>query len=393
MLSQGCYALGVLYRILKAEVVYSGLGTARADGAVVVQGEGEAAQIVSIEGAETAARNYFEAARDHLGFALSPAPVNAHTHFDLTRMAYTPGDYESFIREVVAHAPRRRDEGLAAAKEGVAELRRYGVETVGDIVTQESVMAWLLGESGLKGVAYWEVFGPDPADADRIFDETVERLKRFRAWERPGGVRLGLSPHTPHTVSAPLLQRLAGLARGSNLPLQIHVAESLSELELHRAGKGPLMELMERFLGAWQPSSLSPVGYLESLGVLEARPTLVHMVNVSEEDVRQVARAGCVVVHCPRSNLALGSGRFPWELYMKHGVEVAFGTDSRSSSPNLSIEAEVKAAGALHGERASPLALVRAAVKGGYRALDMKPPRLERGDSVAKLHVWSQTTR
>jgi cytosine/adenosine deaminase-related metal-dependent hydrolase len=197
-----------------------------------------------------------------------------------------------------------------------------------------------------------------------------------------------LSPHAPHSVSAPLLRRLARLAAANDLPLQIHAAESPSETRLHAHGDGPLRELMGPLLRDFRPSGRSPVGYLRELGVLDARPTLVHAVQVDEEDVRTLQRAGCAVVHCPRSNRSLGCGRFPWELYAKHGVDVAFGTDSRGSSPSLDVQEEVAAAAAWHGRRAAPGGLVRAAVKGGHRALGLVPPRVGRGDPADALVRW-----
>ncbi len=368
-------------RILTAEVVYSGLGTPRADGAVVLQGD----RIAMVGSLTDAQASYPGVPVEHTGFAISPPPVNAHTHLDLSALPYFSGNYEDFIRHVVRHGGLR---GAAAAEAGLQELQGSGVGAVGDIVANAAAMRLLLGTPGLRGVAYWEVFAPDPAEADKAFAEAVAQLRGFGGLERPDGLKLGVSPHTPHTVSGPLLQKLARLAAAEGWPLQLHVAESPAELELHRSGSGPLYELMRPFLGEWKPSGLSPVGYLEQLGVLDAKPTLVHMVGVSEDDVRTVAKAGCTVVHCPRSNEGLRCGRFPWELYAKHGVEIAFGTDSKGSSPDLDVRNEVQAARALHGDKASPLALVRAAVKGGYRALGMGPPRFGRGDSADALYVW-----
>lgn len=369
------------HRILTAEVVYSGIGTPREGGAVVVQGE----RIVMVGSLSDARQSYPDAPVKNVGFAISPPPVNAHTHLDLSRLPHFRGAYEDFIRHVVTHGAVR---GVGAANEGLNKIQGSGVGAFGDIVARAEVMRLLLQTPGLRGVAYWEVFAPNPADADRVFAETVEQLREFRRLEHPGGLKLGLSPHTPHTVSAPLLQKLTRLAMAENLPMQIHVAESPAEIPLHRNGSGPLHDLMGLFLGDWQPSGLSPVGYLAELGVLEAKPTLVHMVNVTEEDVKLVAKAGCVVVHCPRSNEALGCGRFPWELYAKHGVEVALGTDSLGSSPDLNVVREVAAARTLHGDKASPLALVRAAVKGGSRALGLAPPRFARGDHADALYLW-----
>ena len=368
---------------MTAEVVYNGLGTPRADGAVVVQNTGVEEQVIAISDLAAARLNFPAAHEEHLGFALSPPPVNAHTHLDLSTMPFTPGDYEAFIAAVIANSEAGR-RGLEAAEKGAAELRRCGTAVIGDIVARAEVMPFLL-MSDLQGVAYWEVLGPDPNDAERIFNETVEKLRMFKALERPGGMRVGLSPHSLHTVSAALLQKLARLAQQNKLPLQIHVAESEKELAFHRDG-GAFDDLPA--LANWQPSGLTPIGYLEKLGVLNAAPTLVHMVHVTEDDVRTIQKAGCVVVHCPRSNLALNCGRFPWELYAKHGVTVAFGTDGKGSSPSLSIEDEVRAARELHGDKANRNALVWSAVKGGYRALLLQPPKIVRGDAFSKFHVW-----
>ena len=373
------------HRILTAEVVYSGIGTPREGGAVVLQGAGEGARIVMVGALDDARQSFPDAPVEHVGFALSPPPVNAHTHLDLSLLPYFSGSYENFIRHVVSHPQAR---SVEAAARGLSELQTYQTGVFGDIVADEAVMRELLKKPDLRGVVYWEVINPNPADADRVFADTVAKVWEFRQLERPDGLKVGLSPHTPHTVSAPLLQKLARLSLAENLPPQIHVAESPAEISLHRDGSGPLYDLMGPFLGAWRPSGLTPVGYLAELGVLDARPTLVHMVHVTEGDVRAVAKAGCVVVHCPRSNEALRCGRFPWELYAKHNVEMALGTDSKGSSPDLNIAREVEAARALHGDKASPLALVRAAVKGGSRALGLTPPRFGRGDTAGALHIW-----
>src|SRR5690606_28915574 len=86
----------------------------------------------------------------------------------------------------------------------------------------------------------------------------------------------------------------------------------------------------------WTPPGVSPVRYLHDLGALAGGPTLVHMVAVDDDDVRLAQAAGCSVVHCPRSNAALGCGRFPWETFARHGADVAIGTDSRGSAPSPS---------------------------------------------------------
>jgi cytosine/adenosine deaminase-related metal-dependent hydrolase len=372
---------------LRARVVYAGFGAPVDEGVAVVQDAAGDRRVLFVGDAVEAARRWPDAEERDVGFALSPPPVNAHTHLDLTTMPEVRDDYVGFVRAVVAHGRAGR-RGVEAAQAGLRELRAAGVRTFGDVVADEATMRFLLAQPGLRGVAYWEVFSPDPADADAAFDDVVAKLRAFRALERSDGLRVGLSPHAPHSVSAPLLSRLARLADANDLPLQIHVAESPAETRLHLHGDGPLRELMGPLLTSWRPSGRSPVGYLDELGVLDARPTLVHGVEVDEEDVGRIQRAGATVVHCPRSNEALGCGRFPWERYARHGVTVALGTDSRGSSPSLDVQEELAAARRLHGERAHAGGLVRAAVKGGHRALGLVPPRVGRGDPADALVAW-----
>jgi len=371
-----------------AEVVYGGIGAAQVGAGVAVQRRPDGGRtVIAIDALDRLRQRFPDALPQLQRQVLAPAPVNAHTHLDLSDLTYAPGSYEDFIMRVVRHTRDGR-RGLAAAERGLAALRASGVRALGDIVTDEAVMLRHLADPDLEGVAYWEVIGPDPADAERLLNETRERLQRFLQHQRPGGMRVGLSPHAPHTVSAPLLQGLVALARAWRLPLQVHVAESPGETLLHRDGSGPLAAALGGWLASWRPSGRSPVQYLNDLGVLAAAPTLVHMVEVDEDDVRTVARAGAVVVHCPRSNQALGCGVFPWTLYARHGVSVALGTDSSGSSPDLDLVAEWRAARELHGAAASPAQLVWSAVKGGARALGLRAASVRRGDPLDGLLAW-----
>jgi aminodeoxyfutalosine deaminase len=380
---------GAPRRILAAaQLLYDGLGRPRRDAAALIQTEPPPARLIAV-GDRAALRDANpDAASMPIAEVIAPAPVNAHTHLDLSTMPHDAwGGYLGFVRAVLAHG-RAGGRNLAAARAGLAELRSVGTDTIGDIVTDEAVLTMLLDEPNLAGVAYWEVIGPDPTEAETIFAATIARIARFRARERPGGVRVGLSPHAPHTVSAPLLTRLANYARAEGLPLQIHVAEDAAELPLHASGDGPIRDAFGPFLRHFVPSGRTPIGFLASLGVLHARPTLVHAVHVDDDDLRLLQRAGCAVVHCPRSNATLGSGTFPWAAYARHGVSVALGTDSRASGSTLSVIDEWRAAQSIHGPAADPTQLVWAAVKGGHRALATPPPRVVRGDPAATLRRW-----
>ena len=105
------------------------------------------------------------------------------------------------------------------------------------------------------------------------------------------------------------------------------------------------------------PHRLAGVRKIElenSLGVLGARPLLVHAIQVTDQEIDLVAKAGCAVTHCPRSNDRLSCGRTPLERYLAAGVPVYLGTDSLASSPSLDVREESEFAQALHAKQVSP---------------------------------------
>lgn len=361
--------------IWTAEVVYTGFGTPMLKGGLAVVGDSIAA-VGLLEELQT---RFHQAPVIHKGKALSPKLVNAHTHLDLSKLPYYQGPYTGFIRHVIAHTTER---GVEAAQIGLAELRTLGVGSFGDIVARSAVMDFLLAESDLSGVAYYEVLGADPGKASGIFAEVKPKLLAWKKLE--GSVRVGISPHTAHTVSAPLLKLLIDFAQLEGFPLQIHLAESPQELAYFKSNTGPLAEFMAPFNSSWATPGQSPVQYLADLGLLSSQLTLVHAVQVDEHDVQTLAQSGSKVVSCPRSNLGLECGALPWKLYSQYGLEVALGTDSRGSSPDLDVRNEALAL----WDRVDRRTLVRAATRSGYRVLGLDCPRLTRGTPVSSVQSW-----
>lgn len=370
-----------------AQVVYNGMGFPRSPGAIVVSDQ----LIVATGSPEEMLAMYPQAEVQEAVWVVAPRAINAHTHLDMSQLPFHQAPYTEWITWVIGHNNQRT---LAAAQEGAKQLG--AIAGFNDIVTEEPVMEYLLSQIDHAGIAFWEVVAPNPADADRVFAETVERIRRFQQLERPEGMRVGISPHSAHTVSSVLLRKLAIFAQREQIPLQIHIAESGAEIELFAHGRGPLAELLSRFvpiakiLGREPSPELTPIQYLAQLGVLAAQPQLVHAVHVTEADVQQIRQAGCLVINCTRSNQALGCGDFPWSLYQQYGVSVALGSDSIASGGSLDIYQHIR-----HMLNTVPKFNLReavySAVKGGYRSIGAKVPTLRRGDPLSAMHIWETT--
>ena len=134
---------------------------------------------------------------------------------------------------------------------------------------------------------------------------------------------------------------------GPLLPLKrVRSAHSLGRT-LIRDHRGSLREQLHLPLAAGSRGR-TPVEWLSELCALSPGWLAVHGVHVTPGDIDRLANAGCVMVHCPRSNANLGVGRMPLERYAKRGVEVMLGTDSRASVSSLSVSDELAACVSTH---------------------------------------------
>jgi len=277
---------------------------------------------------------------------LLPGLVNTHTHLELTDLDGEPPepDFAGWIRRLrAAKAARSSDAFLAAARRGLADCWAAGVTTIADTGDTGTVIQALAEASG-SGVAYQEVFGPHPDQRDASLlglQQQVERLGRYAT----GRVRIGVSPHAPYTVSGPLYLATADWARGTGLPVAVHLAESAVESTLLGDGTGAFADAWRgRGIPMPSPPGRTPVAWLEEHGVLSARTLCIHVVRVGSRDVARLARAGAAVAHCPLSNRAHGHGEAPLQAFLSAGIRVGLGTDSVASVGTLDLLAEARAA-------------------------------------------------
>jgi cytosine/adenosine deaminase-related metal-dependent hydrolase len=285
--------------------------------------------------------------------------TNAHTHLELSNMACLcppePVDFAAWIGKLTGYQSLRTPrQFMAGIEQGIAELQDCGVTHLGDINN-----SWLsfepLARSGMKGIVYLEVFWRQRGRALRMLQRAQEKIREIRRSPLHGDLQIGLTIHAPYSCHPELFRRGAAWCKQEHVPLCVHVAESRAEVDLLEDGGGPFGEDRWYYRWAYQlgvlesfPTGFRPVEYLATLGVLEARPLLVHAVQVNAEDIRLIADSGSAVVHCPRSNTLLSCGRMPLEQYLAAGVDVYLGTDSRVSSPDLDVRAEAEFAKELH---------------------------------------------
>ncbi len=300
---------------------------------------------------------------------LLPGLVNAHCHLELSALAgriAAGRGFTAWVADLVeARASLPPDLVDGAAVQAIATLERTGTVAVGDV---SNGLAHLgrLGASRLDAVVFFEQLGWDPAEAEAIAAAADARLAALAAGGLARNVELRLAAHAPHSVSAALFRQL--LERGG--PAALHLAESADETRFLCDGKGAWSQFLRERVGeiAFSPPGVSPVAYVDALGVLKPGLLAAHCVHVDAADRARLLRSGAVVVVCPRSNRSLGVGIPPVPELLADGVGVALGTDSLASAPSLELADEMVA---LQREfpALDPAVIVRLATEGGARAL------------------------
>ncbi len=282
---------------------------------------------------------------------LLPGLVNPHTHLENTDFAdqlARPKPFADWLRRMRDLVRQQTwGEALSAARSGVAMLLRFGVTCVGDSSFHGATLI-ALQETGLRGIVFKELICP-------CEEEQKERWQTLTTWlekaPRDDLVRVGIMAHAPYTVTPTALQWAWRLASQRRLPFSVHVAESPDEQALIERREGvwahlPIAEALQKV-----PTGLSPVRYLDWLGILNEGVLLIHCVQVDDADIALLARQKVWVVHCPRSNDNLQVGTMPLAKMLAAGVRVCLATDGLASAESLSPLDEIRFAlrlGATH---------------------------------------------
>jgi 5-methylthioadenosine/S-adenosylhomocysteine deaminase len=333
------------------------------DGAVVIKGDTilEVGSRAELEGKYQAAQTI-----DARGTLVLPGFVNGHTHVPMTlfRGLHDDVTLDEWLHKYIFPAEAKNvDEEFVrwGTRLAAAEQIRSGITTFADMYYFEDVIAEETKAAGMRGVL-GETFIDFPAPDNKSEAEMLAYTEKFlKRWQGDPLIQAAPAPHSIYTCSRKTLQDSAALARKYQAPILIHVAEMKKEWEDSEKQNG-----------------MSPVGYLNSIGVLGPDVVAAHCIYVDETDRELLAQKQVGCVHNPSSNMMLASGVSPVPEMRAAGVAVGLGTDGPAGSNNdLDLMEEMDLAAKLAKiTKMSPTALnakavVEMATIDGAKALHM----------------------
>ena len=334
------------------------------DGSVVVRGD----SIVAVGSRAEIERRYHGVKTiDARGRLVLPGLINGHTHVPMTlfRGLHDDVTLNDWLYKYIfpAEAKNVNEEFVRwGTRLAAAEQIRSGVTTFADMYYFEDAVAEETKAAGMRGVL-GETFIDFPAPDNKSNAEMVAYTEKFlKKWQGDPLIHAAPAPHSIYTCSQKTIQDAAALARKYHAPLLMHVSEMKKEWE-----------------DSEKANRMSPVQYLEKIGVLGPDLVAAHCIFVDEADRKLLAdrQVGCV--HNPSSNMMIASGVSPVPEMRAAGIAVGLGTDGPAGSNNdLDLMEEIDLAAKLAKiSQMNPLALnakavVEMATIDGARALHME---------------------
>ncbi|MDO8700271.1 MAG: amidohydrolase, partial [Deltaproteobacteria bacterium] len=282
---------------------------------------------------------------DATGCVLMPGLVNAHTHLYqvLLRAVWENLELMPWLRRIYGCARVLRPEHFyAGSLLGCVEAIRSGVTTLCEHnflnpspdCAFETIRA--MQDSGLRAVFARTIMDTGEIVPDCVKekpDAAFRHIESLLAKHKSGsGLTFMTGPNTPPINTTPeLLKEIRRFADDKSIGISAHVAESKSVVECVRRqhGKAGVVEFLHQF-GLCAPNSI-----------------FAHSVHVSQEEIVLLQRTGTSVSHNPVSNMMLGDGVAPIVEMLRHGVNVALGTDGAASNHSQDLFDTMKAASLL----------------------------------------------
>ncbi|MCA2015639.1 amidohydrolase [Vibrio tritonius] len=330
-------------------------------GTVVIKGN----KIIAIGDKHLAEQYQAKQVMNVEGDIIMPGLINTHTHVSMTVFRSLADDVPDRLHRYIFPLEAKlvsRDMVRIGANLGNVEMVKGGVTTYADMYYFEDEVAKTVDKIGMRAVLGESVIKfpvADAKNADEGIDYAMKFINEYRDHPR---ITPAFAPHAPYTNTTETLQKVARLSEQENVPVLIHLAETVREQQVI----------------AKRANGLSPVQYMQSIGALNSHVVAAHMISVDNKDIETAKQADIGIAHNMSANIKAAKGVSPALKMYDDGLRIGLGTDGPMSGNTLSVIDEFNQVAKVHKlvnhDRAAmpPLKVIDMATMGGARALHME---------------------
>lgn len=311
---------------------------------------------------------------------LTPGFVNAHTHLGMSYFRNYADDLalmdwlENEIWPI--EAKLNAEDIYWSSLLSIIENIKSGVTSFCDMYYEMDRVGDAAIEAGIRGVLTRGMTDVDGKGEEKLqeFDDLYNNYHE----KSNGRIKVVPAPHAIYTCSTEFLKEIAkrSLERYDSL-IHIHLSETLTEVENSKKEYG-----------------MTPIEYVNSLGLLDSQIIAAHCVHITDEEIELVKDKKFYPVYNPSSNLKLASGFTPVDKLLENNITMALGTDGDSSNNNQDFVEEMHIGGIVNkavtmNEKAVPaIEILKMATVNGAEALGFEKLGLIKEDYLADLAIF-----
>lgn len=311
---------------------------------------------------------------------MTPGFVNGHTHLgmsyfrnyadDLKLMDWLENEIWPIENKLTA------DDIYWSSLLSICENIKSGVTNFCDMYYEMNRVCDATIISGIRGTLTRGLTDNDGKGKEKL--KSVRELYNNYHNKANGRIKVVPAPHAIYTCSENFLREISDLSKDLDGIINIHLSETKGEVE-----------------NSLKEHGMTPISYVNSLGLLDNHVIAAHCVHITDEEISLIKDKNFYPIYNPTSNLKLASGFTPVEKLLKNNIIMGIGTDGDSSNnsqnllQDMHIGAIVNKAREMDEQAVKAIEILKMATINGQKALGISKAGLIKEDYLADLTIFS----
>lgn len=252
-----------------------------------------------------------------------PGMINAHTHVGMIPFRSLGDDMKDRLRKLLFPLEENLSEELvrASANYAMAEMLLAGITTFADMYYFENAIAEEVDKMGMRALLGETILNIPTCDGDGQPYYGLTYAKNYiPKWKNHPLIKPMLAPHATNTNSKHILEEIKTVSKTNGVPIMMHVSEMDYEIDYFK-----------------KEYNLTPVEFLNAIGLLSNDFLAVHCIHLSQNDIKLLKKHDVNVIHCIDANMKSAKGIMPLKEVLEADITVGLGTDGPSSGNTLDL--------------------------------------------------------